>query len=119
MAKGLFDNHAPPMAIFFFHEASLRKALDDVAEEVGRGCEVEEIVAVRLMFLVNLVGQMWEPLEHFRPCTIFYYFQPQDLILGRPWTTTLPPLLVLYGVGFVGYLLALWTFRQRDLPAPL
>jgi ABC-2 type transport system permease protein len=77
------------------------------------------VLVTLVQFLVNLVGQLWEPLERFRPCTIFYYYQPQDLILGRPWTTTLPPLLVLYGVGLVGYLLALWTFRCRDLPAPL
>ena len=51
-----------------------------------------------------------------RPLTLFYYYQPQDAILGSSFD---PKGLVLYGVGFVGYGLALWTFRRRDLPAPL
>ena len=53
MAKRLFDNHPPPMAVPFGHQADFRKPLDDVAEEVGRGGEVKEIVAVAVVFLVN------------------------------------------------------------------
>jgi hypothetical protein len=30
-----------------------------------------------------------------------------------------PVLVVLFGVGAVGYGMALWTFCRRDLPAPL
>ena len=30
-----------------------------------------------------------------------------------------PMPLVLFGIGLLGYALALWTFRRRDLPAPL
>ena len=52
-----------------------------------------------LQFLVNVVGQMWDVLEPLRPWTIFYYYQPQDIILGKPWPVVLPALAVLYGVG--------------------
>jgi ABC-2 type transport system permease protein len=78
-----------------------------------------------LQFLVNLVGQMWEPIKPFRPLTIFYYYQPQQVILGKPWTVdvydgvNVPMLPVLFGVGLIGYAMALWTFCKRDLPAPL
>jgi ABC-2 type transport system permease protein len=78
-----------------------------------------------LQFLVNLVGQMWEPIKPFRPLTIFYYYQPQQVILGKPWTVdvfdgvSVPMLPVLFGVGLIGYGMALWTFCKRDLPAPL
>ncbi len=72
-----------------------------------------------VQFLINVVGQMWDVLEPLRPCTIFYYYQPQEIILGRPWAEALPALAVLYGVGAAGYLLALWVFTRRDLPAPL
>jgi hypothetical protein len=68
--------------------------------------------------------------------TIFYYFQPQKIILQQPnaWTVDLkmwniwhrdqpllevPVLAVLLGVGIIGYLMALWKFTRRDLPAPL
>jgi hypothetical protein len=36
---------------------------------------------------------------------------------GSRWRLPMPA--VLYGVGLLGYALALWTFQRRDLPAPL
>jgi ABC-2 type transport system permease protein len=84
-----------------------------------------------VQFLFNLVGQMWEPLAPVRPLTVFYYYQPQQVILGHDWYVTfkewngghplwvVPMPVVLYGVGLVGYALALRTFTRRDLPAPL
>jgi ABC-2 type transport system permease protein len=89
------------------------------------------VLIVLLQFLVNVVGQMWDVLAPLRPLTVFYYYQPQQVILGGSWCVNLsewnhgqpllrlPMPLVLYGVGAVGYALALWTFRRRDLPAPL
>jgi ABC-2 type transport system permease protein len=84
-----------------------------------------------LQFLINLIGQLWEALAFLRPLTIFYYYQPQQIILNRVWTVNLdvwnggqplahiPVLAVLGAVGALGYLMALWTFCRRDLPAPL
>jgi ABC-2 type transport system permease protein len=72
-----------------------------------------------VQFLVNVVGQMWDVLEGLRPFTIFYYYQPQDIILGKPWLDVLPALAVLYGVGAAGYVVAMLVFTRRDLPAPL
>jgi ABC-2 type transport system permease protein len=84
-----------------------------------------------IMFLVNLLGQMWDDVAWARPLSIFYYYQPQQLILSGDWCVTLsewnggsplarlPMPLVLYGVGAVGYLVALRTLVRRDLPAPL
>jgi ABC-2 type transport system permease protein len=91
-------------------------------------------LAVFLMlvqFLVNLLGQMWDQAAWLRPFTIFYYYQPQQLILSGDWCVTwsewnagsplvrLPMPVVLFGVGLVGYAMALRTLMQRDLPAPL
>jgi ABC-2 type transport system permease protein len=84
-----------------------------------------------LQFLVNLLGQMWEPIEVLRPLTIFYYYQPQQLILGGDWSVALrewnggeplfglPMPLVLFGVGLLGHGMALRVLVRRDLPAPL
>ena len=84
-----------------------------------------------VQFLVNLVAQMWEEgIGWVRPFTIFYYYQPQQVILKGNWTVDpgsqwgvgpLPVygLVVLLAVGLVGYALALATFCRRDLPAPL
>jgi ABC-2 type transport system permease protein len=89
------------------------------------------ITGVLLMFLANLLGQMWDDVAWLRPLSIFYYYQPQQMILSNDWCVSLPewnggqPLVrvpmpvVLYGVGALGYVLALWTLQRRDLPAPL
>jgi ABC-2 type transport system permease protein len=89
------------------------------------------VLLTLVQFLVNLLGQMWEVIEPLRPLTIFYYYQPQQVILGKGWDVTfavwnhgqplahVPMTAVLYGIGVVGYALALRTFCRRDLPAPL
>jgi ABC-2 type transport system permease protein len=78
------------------------------------------VLITLLQFLINAVGQLWEPLEGLRPWTVFYYYQPQNMILRRlsVWES-MEGVLVLFAVGCVGYALALWTFCRRDLPAPL
>lgn len=71
-----------------------------------------------LQFLVNVVGQLDESFAALRPWTVFYYYRPQEMILGQA-STQLPALAVLYGVGALGYAMALVTFARRDVPAPL
>jgi ABC-2 type transport system permease protein len=75
-----------------------------------------------IQFLVNLIGQIWDDVAFLRPATVFYYYQPQAVILDTHWAangTIWLQLAVLLAVGAVGYLLALWCFCRRDLPAPL
>jgi ABC-2 type transport system permease protein len=80
------------------------------------------VVVALLQFLVNLIGQLWEPAAPLRPCTVFYYYQPQPIILESDWYQQADVWLrlgVLAAVGTVGYVMSLWTFYRRDLPAPL
>jgi ABC-2 type transport system permease protein len=81
------------------------------------------ITLVLSMFLINVLGQIWEEqLGWLRPWTIFYHYRPQPIIQRGLWnqdSRVLLHLLTLAGVGVVGYLLAWTTFRRRDLPAPL
>lgn len=85
-----------------------------------------------VMFVINLVGQLWDAVGPLRPLTVFYYFQPQQMLLSHRWTMELGavwnhgrPLLAVNGVlvlgltGLTGYALALWVFCRRELPAPL
>jgi ABC-2 type transport system permease protein len=82
-----------------------------------------------VMFLINVVGQMWDTLAVVRPLTVFYYYQPQQIVLKDKWSVALDALnggqhvvnvlVVLVTVGIAGYAMALWTFCKRDLPAPL
>ncbi len=77
------------------------------------------ILITLVQFLINLIGQLWPPAEPLRPFTVFYYYQPQPLILEPDKTHDWSSLLTLGVVGVVGYLLAWWSFCRRDLPAPL
>ncbi|HYV35489.1 MAG TPA: ABC transporter permease subunit [Gemmataceae bacterium] len=79
------------------------------------------VVLTLVQFFVNLLGQTWSAIESLRPWTVFYYYQPQGLILeiagasDENWTNV----LTLLAVGTIGYVAALVIFIRRDLPAPL
>jgi ABC-2 type transport system permease protein len=87
------------------------------------------VLTVVVMFVANTVGQLWEPAGFVRPLTLFFYYQPQKVMLEGNWLVDLgkawpggpavPGVGVLLAVGAAGYLLALRTFTRRDLPAPL
>lgn len=80
------------------------------------------VMAGLVQFLVNVIGQLWSPMEPLRPFTVFYWYQPQPIITQANWAeqaAVWQRFAVLAGVGAVGYMLALWTFCKRDLPAPL
>lgn len=89
------------------------------------------ILATLVQFVINVIGQLWDKLNPLRPFTVFYYYQPQPIILKGQWTvdlnecwslskpTPVNVILVLVAIGFIGYGLALFTFTRRDLPAPL
>ncbi len=89
------------------------------------------VLAVVVMFVANTIGQLWEPAGFVRPLTLFYYYQPQRLMIDGDWTVDLnkswnlggpvlvPAVGVLFAVGAAGYARALRTFTRRDLPAPL
>jgi ABC-2 type transport system permease protein len=92
------------------------------------------VFIVLLQFLINLVGQLWEDVRWLRPFTVFFYYQPQQIILRGNWVASLQfnwgnargiwtysmnVIALLVSVGVAGYLLALRKFCTRDLPAPL
>jgi len=88
------------------------------------------VLVTLVQFLVNVIGQLWDVMAPLRPFTVFYYYQPQQIILRDNWRVlvTMPwqqagyavnMIAVLGAVGAAGYGLALWTFCRRDLPAPL
>lgn len=111
------------VAALIFAMSGLTMAFSAWGRFRNRVIGVAVLVAL-LMFLVNVVGQLWDVLAPWRPFTVFYYYQPQSIILHDNWNTRLGGfsvnvVVVLMGVGLVGYLLALVRFCRRDLPAPL
>lgn len=91
------------------------------------------IAIVLTMFLLSFFGQLWEPLRPFRPLSLFFYYQPQRIIIEGNWwvsldpvglsassgTVLVPGIAVLLAVAACGYAAAWWIFTRRDLPAPL
>jgi ABC-2 type transport system permease protein len=80
------------------------------------------VLVTLVQFLVNVIGQLWDVAEPLRAFTVFYYYQPQQIIREPDWAADIEVwrrLGVLLAVGTAGYLAAWWTFRRRDLPAPL
>jgi ABC-2 type transport system permease protein len=80
------------------------------------------VLITLIQFMVNVIGQLWDVLGPLRQFTVFYYYQPQKMILDPYWAQDREVwvrLAVLLLVGVVGYLGALWTFTRRDVPAPL
>jgi len=82
-----------------------------------------------MMYLANLLAQLYEPMGWVRPLTVFYYYHPQEVALGlgglvsfNEWGlqgVRLPGLAVLVGLGVVGYGCGTWQMVRRDLPVPL
>jgi ABC-2 type transport system permease protein len=76
------------------------------------------------MFIVNVLGQLWDAAAFLRPISVYYYYQPQKIMLREEWSTSLfgapvPAVGMLVAVGLAGYGIALRVFTRRDLPAPL
>jgi ABC-2 type transport system permease protein len=90
------------------------------------------VLITLLQFLINVLGQLWDPVALLRPFTVFFYYQPQQIVLKHQWSVDLGTawndgqpwlsvnvLVLLFLVGAVGYIMAWRTFTRRDLPAPL
>jgi ABC-2 type transport system permease protein len=89
------------------------------------------VLVMLLQFLVNVIGQLDDTFAWMRPLTVFYYYRPQEMVLGKPALVTLsewngghaltqvPALAVLFAAGVAGYAMALRVFTRRDIPAPL
>jgi ABC-2 type transport system permease protein len=86
------------------------------------------IVLVLIQFVMNIIGQIWDGIAFLRPFSVFYYYQPQQIVLRGSWyvpleplglTAQIPMMAVLLALGVLGYAMALRVFRRRDLPAPL
>jgi ABC-2 type transport system permease protein len=119
------------LAGLLFALSGITMALSAAGRSRWKVIGIAVLVAV-LMFVANVLGQLWDDAGFLRPFTVFYYYQPQKIMLRGEWTTDLGavwaggrPLLavpvvgVLFGAGAVGYLVALRVFTRRDLPAPL
>jgi ABC-2 type transport system permease protein len=117
----VFMGALPSIAALLFAVSGYSMWLSAAGRYRGRVMGIAVLLTL-VQFLINVVGQLWTAAAWLRPFTVFYYYQPQDVILRtdgfsdpRVWLR----LGVLVVVGVVGYLMALRTFCRRDLPAAL
>ena len=54
-AKRLFDNHPPPLMVFFRHQTGSGQLLHDGAEEIRRGGKIVKIIAVGGVVFVDFL----------------------------------------------------------------
>jgi ABC-2 type transport system permease protein len=120
----------PPLlnvAAFLFAVSGLTMAISAGSRSRWRVIGFTALIII-VQFIANIIGQIWDTIAFLRPFTVFYYYQPQQIALRGAWSVSLEPLglslrmpmlLVLFGVGTIGYLIAWRVFTRRDLPAPL
>jgi hypothetical protein len=65
-AKGLLDNHSPPLAIFLTRQSGVAQLLDTGGEESGGRGEVVKIISARSMFPVRFGENALEIYESGR-----------------------------------------------------
>jgi ABC-2 type transport system permease protein len=119
------------LAALAFAVSGVTLAISSALRNRGQAIGLAALVVV-LMFVANVLGQLWDAAAFLRPASLFFYYQPQKLWLygdgfvdlGDAWAggsplLKVPVLAVLFGAGALGYVIALRTFTRRDLPAPL
>lgn len=66
-----------------------------------------------LLYVLDLIGKLSESLASKRLASVFYWFQPSDILAG---TESLAPATLLYlGIGVVCYAVALIVFKRKSM----
>lgn len=66
-----------------------------------------------LFYALDLIGKLSESLASKRYASIFYWFQPAEILAGNQ--SLLPAVLVYLGLGILGYAIALYVFHRKNL----
>lgn len=69
--------------------------------------------AALTLFLLDVVGRLWEPARSLRVVSPFRYFKPVEMVGGQPlaWVHV----AVLCGIGALGITIAYLVYARRDL----
>jgi ABC-2 type transport system permease protein len=79
----------------------------------GKAANVSAIITL-VFYLLFFVAQLWDDLEFIRPFNIFYYFEPQKLMMGQG--SFILDILVLGALIVMCTLASLRQFGRRDIP---
>jgi len=82
-----------------------------------RGAAIGGVLAwLLLSFVLNFLATIWTAAEKLAPLGLLHYYKPLLALNngGMQFTNT----LILAGLGGVAWLLGLWRWCRRDMPAP-
>jgi ABC-2 type transport system permease protein len=81
-----------------------------------RGPAIAAVLAILLgSFLLSFLGQFWTFFERINFLSILHYYQPLPIIRAESWPWG--HLVVLLSIAAAFWLLGLWRFTRRDIPA--
>ena len=111
-APHVISSLAINMGLLMLCWSGVAMALASVARRRSVAGALTGLLAL-VMFLLDYVGRLWKPAEAIAWLSPFRYYNPFDLVMGRP----LPArnLLVLAGVAFAGFVAAYVLYSRRDI----
>jgi beta-exotoxin I transport system permease protein len=122
VAFGVADElRAPDLVLAWANEALLFAAIGAVglaasvsSDRLGPALGVTLAVVIA-GYAIEILGTLWPDAAWLRPASLFYYFQPIDLLAGE---ADLADFVVLTAVAAGAAAWAWWYFPRRDLAAP-
>jgi hypothetical protein len=69
--------------------------------------------AAAALMLVDYLSRVWRPLQGLARLSPFHYYNPLDLVAGRPMPAG--DIGILLGTGAIATCIAFILFRRRDL----
>jgi len=67
-----------------------------------------------VFYIIFLISQLWDSVAFLQPYNIFYYYEPQQIMLGRGHSGL--DALVLVGLSGLCFGISVLFFKRRDIP---
>ncbi len=81
-----------------------------------RGTAVATVLTVLLVsFLIQFLAPLWDPARRIECLGLLHYYRPLPAVRTGQWP--LADIFTLLAVAMVAWIVGLWYFRRRDIPA--
>ena len=100
------------MGLLMLCWSGLAMAIASNARRRGAAGALAGLLAL-VMFLLDFAGRLWKPADKIAWLSPFRYYNPFDLVMGKPIPTK--SLLVLTCVAVAGFAAAYALYQRRDI----
>src|SRR5258708_1646118 len=83
------------------------------AREAGHASLTGFLLAL-ISYVIQVIGRFWSAAAFLLPWSVYTYYSPQSLLVENH--LALKSVVVLGGIFMLSIGIALWRFRQRDIP---